>query len=142
MRVVLVDLDGTLCDMGDRGPYEEETCLEDMPVWDVLELMKNLNRAIYFITFISGRDEGRGKPGTVRWLDRYLPGFLHPDGSNLLMRPAGDTRPDEVVKRELVERSVLPYWDVAFVLDDRNKVVKMWREELGLTCLQVAEGDF
>ena len=27
------------------------------------------------------------------------------------------------------------------VLDDRNQVVKMWREN-GLTCLQVAEGDF
>ena len=30
---------------------------------------------------------------------------------------------------------------VRFVLDDRNSVVAMWRS-LGLTCLQVAEGDF
>jgi hypothetical protein len=30
---------------------------------------------------------------------------------------------------------------VVLCLDDRNSVVKLWRD-LGLTCLQVAEGDF
>lgn len=30
---------------------------------------------------------------------------------------------------------------VEIVFDDRNSVVKMWRL-LGLTCFQVAEGDF
>jgi hypothetical protein len=28
------------------------------------------------------------------------------------------------------------------VVDDRTQVVRMWRDELGLTCLQVADGDF
>jgi hypothetical protein len=28
------------------------------------------------------------------------------------------------------------------VLDDRNQVVDMWRNDLGLTCLQVDWGDF
>ena len=32
-------------------------------------------------------------------------------------------------------------YNVKFVLDDRNRVVEMWRS-LGLTCLQVADGDF
>lgn len=36
---------------------------------------------------------------------------------------------------------VVPTKEILCVLDDRNKVVKMWRE-LGLTCLQMAEGDF
>ena len=31
--------------------------------------------------------------------------------------------------------------EILFVLDDRSQVVKMWRE-LGLTCLQVADGNF
>lgn len=30
---------------------------------------------------------------------------------------------------------------VEYVLDDRNQVVDMWRN-MGLTCLQVAEGGF
>ena len=39
-------------------------------------------------------------------------------------------------------RTLLSEYDVAGVLDDRDQVVKMWRNELGLTCLQVAEGNF
>ena len=31
--------------------------------------------------------------------------------------------------------------DVFLVVDDRQKVVNMWRD-LGLTCVQVAPGDF
>ena len=31
--------------------------------------------------------------------------------------------------------------DIECVFDDRDKVVKMWREE-GLTCMQVAPGNF
>jgi len=34
-----------------------------------------------------------------------------------------------------------PKYHVEFVLDDRNQVVNFWRY-LGLTCFQVAEGDF
>ncbi len=32
-------------------------------------------------------------------------------------------------------------YTIKFVLDDRNQVVEFWRS-LGLTVLQVAEGDF
>jgi hypothetical protein len=62
-------------------------------------------------------------------------------GEALLMRPSGDSRPDSVVKRELYERYVAPRHTVTAVLDDRNAVVRMWRD-LGLTVLQVADGDF
>jgi len=57
------------------------------------------------------------------------------------MRSQGDTRPDEIVKREIYEEHIKPLYNVDFVLDDRNKVVKMWRS-LGLKVLQVAEGNF
>lgn len=60
----------------------------------------------------------------------------------LHMRRTGDERPDAVVKRELFERCVQPAYDVVAVFDDRNSVVAMWREELGLTVFQVAEGNF
>ena len=60
----------------------------------------------------------------------------------LLMRKDGDNRPDQIVKRELYERHVVGLYEVEGVLDDRAKVVRMWRDELGLTCLQVADGNF
>jgi hypothetical protein len=41
----------------------------------------------------------------------------------------------------LLAKAGIPLDEIAFVLEDRNSMVKKWRE-LGLTCLQVAEGDF
>jgi hypothetical protein len=45
------------------------------------------------------------------------------------------------VKRELFEKHVLPNYYVEFILDDRQQVVDEWRR-MGLTCFQVAPGDF
>jgi hypothetical protein len=59
----------------------------------------------------------------------------------LHMRPAGDMRKDSVVKRELFDRHVRDHYDVRRVYDDRSQVVEAWRS-IGLTCLQVADGDF
>jgi len=59
----------------------------------------------------------------------------------LLMRPYGDSRQDSVVKQEIYRKQIAPYFDVAWVYDDRDQVVKMWRDE-GLTCMQVAPGNF
>jgi hypothetical protein len=61
-------------------------------------------------------------------------------GETLYMRQDGDFRRDDIVKQEILDK----YIDkdrVLFVLDDRDQVVDMWRRN-GLTCFQVAEGDF
>jgi hypothetical protein len=57
------------------------------------------------------------------------------------MRPTGDRRKDWVVKSELYRDHNEPRYEVLLVLDDRDQVVRAWRE-LGLTVFQVAEGDF
>ena len=57
------------------------------------------------------------------------------------MRPEGDTRKDAILKREIYEREIRNRYNVAYVLDDRDQTVRVWRD-LGLTCLQVADGDF
>jgi hypothetical protein len=58
------------------------------------------------------------------------------------MRPEGDNRKDSIVKRELFDTHVRNKFYIDFVLDDRDQVVDMWRNDLGLTCLQVDWGDF
>ena len=60
---------------------------------------------------------------------------------HLFMRASGDTRKDEIVKLELFDAHVRGKYDVRLVLDDRDRVVRMWRS-IGLTCLQVADGEF
>ena len=48
--------------------------------------------------------------------------------------------PDEILKKKMLDTFVDKN-DVLMTVDDRQKVVNMWRAE-GLTCLQVAPGDF
>ena len=53
-------------------------------------------------------------------------------------RSAGET--DEILKKKMLDTFV-DINDVFLVVDDRDKVVKMWRD-LGLNTFQVAPGDF
>ena len=48
--------------------------------------------------------------------------------------------PDEILKKAMLDTFV-DIDDVFMCVDDRQKVVDMWREN-GLTCFQVAPGDF
>lgn len=130
----LVDVDGTLALMGERHPFNWSAVGEDKPNLRVLDLVETLHGAGYCIIIVSGRDSVCRKE-TYAWLNRY--GIEH-DG--LYMRAEGDNRSDEIVKRELFEE-IRKTHCVVGVLDDRDKVVKMWRS-LGLLCLQVAPGAF
>ena len=62
-------------------------------------------------------------------------------GKIVRTRSDGDRRPDVVVKKEILYELKKDGWDPWLCLDDRNAVVAMWRRE-GVTCLQVADGDF
>ena len=137
MEVVLVDIDGTIALRGDRAPHDHDSSMEDGVNWPVVKVCKALHNSGYGVVLISGRDE-KYRDVTEYWLGAHN---IFPHRLQLIMRQRKDNRPDEIVKRELYEQFVKPNYDVFAVLDDRNKVVKMWRE-LGLTCLQVAEGDF
>ena len=58
------------------------------------------------------------------------------------MRETADFRSDSIIKHEIYQLCIKGKYDVQFVLDDRQKVVDMWRNAIGLTTLQVAEGNF
>ncbi|MEU9871090.1 hypothetical protein AB0C87_24885 [Actinomadura sp. NPDC048021] len=143
MGLFLVDIDGTVAkrneeDPNVRHPFDWKRVGEDLPNDPVIEVVRALDSAGHTIFYLSGRSSVCYRE-TSEWLDLYV----GPIGELLLMRQDGDHRPDTVVKRELYEEKVFPFYGKPLaVLDDRNSVVKMWREELGLTVLQVAEGDF
>lgn len=48
---------------------------------------------------------------------------------------------DAIIKERLFRQHIEGKFCVEFVIDDRDQVVRMWRD-LGLRCLQVADGDF
>ncbi len=132
---VIVDIDGTLALKGDRSPYEWKRVGEDLLNEPVAEAVYAIETAQ--VIFVSGRDECC-RAETDAWLHDH---FLVTGELKLFMRPAGDMRDDRIIKREIYEREILGKYNVNFVLDDRDKVVRMWRD-LGLTCFQVADGDF
>lgn len=136
---IIVDIDGTIALKGDRNPYDDHLAGDDAPNWPVLHIIDAYRRANPHAELIimSGRDEGRSRAVTEEWLNKHsVPYDL------LLMRSAGDVRKDAIVKRELYDEHVRTAFCVKAVFDDRDQVVRMWRDELGLTCLQVAWGDF
>ena len=133
-KAIICDIDGTLAHMKDRSPFDWSRVDQD----EVDPIIRNLLNAIknkYFIILTSGRDEVC-RENTEKWLrENDIP------HARLFMRNENDNRKDTVIKRELFENYIRDYYNIQFVLDDRNQVVEMWRS-LGLKCLQVQEGDF
>ena len=134
----LVDIDGTLALLGTaggaRGPYDWHRVGEDAPNPAVVELVRALDAGAAIVV-MSGRDESC-RSQTEKWLAENEVPY-----AALFMRPAGDSRKDSIVKRELFDQYVAPRWAVRGVIDDRRQVVEMWRG-MGLMCAQVAPGDF
>ena len=148
-NTIIVDIDGTISKLGDRLKYllrEPKNwdsfyaeCFEDKPVPEIIDLVQALYEKGYNIIFCTGRRESCRKD-TARWLENYFT-FELAMASPVLMRPDGDHRHDTDIKPELLEKAGIDLDTIAFVMEDRNSMVKKWRD-MGLICLQVAEGDF
>mgnify|MGYP003394053694 CR=1 FL=1 len=121
-----------------------EAAKDDSPIQTTIEIVKCLSEK-WPVVFCSGRPDNY-RQITVNWIASYLPwvngllGAPRPQ-DYLIMRPAGDTRPDYVVKEELYHKYIEPNYTVKAVFDDRKVVVDMWRG-LGLQCYAVCEGNY
>lgn len=129
-NAIICDLDGTLCLLNGRNPYDASTCDMDGLNVVVAELLVGRN-----VILVSGRED-KYRDKTELFLKNNDIQY-----KALYMRKSGDMRKDSIVKREIFDNNIRGKWNIDFVLDDRNQVVEMWRS-IGLTCLQVAEGDF
>lgn len=140
---IICDLDGTLAWYNGRDPFDASTCQDDLVNPVVLGVLNTyaslrMHQAAWSprIIYVSGRSAKFYKP-TSQW----LLSVVAPDSENLYMRPDGDQRPDWEIKGELFDEYIRGRYNVLFVLDDRTRVVDFWRS-IGLTCFQVAPGDF
>lgn len=134
---VICDIDGTLAIHDGRGPYEfdkVETDLVNQEVRRILDLCRG-SWSNDRIILLSGR-QSEFRAHTERWLDDN--GIVYDE---LWMRAEDDRRGDDIVKAELFDAHVRDKYDVRFVLDDRDRVVALWRR-MGLECWQVNYGDF
>jgi hypothetical protein len=134
----IVDIDGTVAIHGDeRGHYEYEKVSSDQPNPPVIEAVRGIQVGHDIqVIFVSGRED-RCREDTLRWLHNV--GFEDPI---LFMRTTGDHRPDYQVKAELFDAHIRDTYNVRYVFDDRTQVVKYAWRAMGLTCFQVAPGEF
>ena len=142
--MIIFDMDGTLSIVGDRVKYLTqnpkdwnsfyEACDEDLPKTQIIKVLKALEKNGYGIKIVTGRREST-REKTLVWLKEC---GINIHTNDLHMRKDNDYRHDTTIKPELVKDFINA---IEMVFEDRNSMVKKWRE-LGITCLQVADGDF
>lgn len=145
-KTIIVDLDGTLCNIDHRmhlfranklDEFQNEMA-KDTPNFWCTEIIWAMSYR-YTIHYVTARSDDHASV-TDFWVAQHSPTDDLLDHF-ILMKDSGDNRPDDVVKEEMYRQHIEPEYDVLFVIDDRQHVVDMWRR-LGLTCLQCAKGDY
>jgi len=142
-ELVIFDIDGTLADVSERIHHLKKKpknwnaffagMAQDKAIHSMVRLCNILHASGIRIILCSGRSEEH-RDETVKWLAGQ--GVNYHD---LLLRKDHDRRSDTVVKREML--ATLDKSKVLFVVEDRSRVIEMWRSE-GLVCLQCAPGEF
>ena len=149
-NTIIFDLDGTIALVDKR---REASKLPDGKMnWDewsnpsnikldepnepVIKMAQLFAEDGFNIVIFSGRSD-KTILTTKSWLIRNRVPF-----HKLVMRPHKTMNfvPDEILKKDMLDKHI-DIDDIFMVVDDRQKVVDMWRD-LGLTVFQVAPGDF
>ena len=149
MKTIIFDLDGTLALIDARRKlaakengkinwgvfFAPENIQLDKPNWPVIESFKALQNFGHIVGIFSGRDD-ISRLETKEWLDQHgiKPDFLR-------MRKNGSFTPDDKLKKAWLDDLIKDGHDIMCVFDDRDKVVKMWRDN-GIACFQVNYGNF
>jgi len=158
-KAIIVDLDGTLCNIDHRKKYIDGSmgkkdwdkfyslcdndslnnwCFEILRAFSSHNVMfRDTSMPSYYFLAVTGRPE-KYRTITGDWLVDYCSPVPF---ETLYMRPDGDFRKDTTIKKEVYYKYIKDSYDVLFAIDDRQQVVDMWRRER-LVCLQCDKGDF
>ena len=131
--VIIVDIDGTLAIMKDRGAYEWGKVGNDelnQPVAQAVSALRNMGNTVILL---SGRD-GSCRKETEQWLERH--GIEYKE---LFMRPAGSMEKDTIIKKKLYDDHVKDIYSVLAVFDDRPCMIRLWRK-MGLFVFDCGNG--
>jgi hypothetical protein len=147
MKAIIVDLDGTLCNSQHVGDFTdvngvvnweewaESTAFATVNNWcaDIVHSFANEGYEIIFLTARSGTP--RHREITQTWLNNFGFGHLR---HKLIMRDIDDRRPDYVIKEEIYNNQIAPFYSTSFAIDDKHVVVGMWRK-IGVPALHCAD---
>ena len=151
---IIFDIDGTLFNVEHRVHFVKEPEYDqekfeaeiknDSQIPEMVDLLLILAEKKYNrIIFCTGRREKTRKDTQlqINSLTNDLlvkrPCLKFP----IYMRKNNDLRPDSEVQSDLYRQMIKDGFNPKLVFEDRESVVKMWREK-GLRCLQCAPGNF
>lgn len=135
-RAVIFDVDGTLCDVrsvrhfvqgpsGGKKPKADfnkfhEASADCPPFEQVKHLALKAHRIGFAIVVVSGR-EAKWADLTAGWLMKNIIPW-----HELIMRQAGDYRPDHLVKTE-IEIEITAKYEPVLAVDDRLDIISVWQ---------------
>lgn len=128
---IICDIDGTLAYSPNRSVYDYTKVGEDIPNSKLIKILELLDSQV---VVFSGREDNC-KELTAGWL--VGKGIMF---SKLEMRKTGDMREDSIIKEELYNEHVKGKYNVLAVIDDRPRVIRMWKK-LGLFVLDANRQD-
>lgn len=145
-KAIIFDMDGTLANISTRRQVLKKNPKDwngffqgiefDLPNVPIVELFHTLSATgNYIMIVVTGRPE-RYRCVSTQWLLKH-----NINAELMYMRQDGDRRPDDVVKKEILEKIRSQELEIILAIDDRQSVVQMWRDN-GVTCLQCDEGLF
>jgi len=146
---VLCDLDGTLANIKHRLHFVKkqegekkdwkgffDNIKDDLPRNEVIDILMKYEEDGYDCFIVSARPDNY-REATECWLEKTFKGYK--PYKALLMRRAGDRRDDTETKSEMYEKFFKQNGDVHAIIDDRKKVIDMWRVK-GLNVIDVGNG--
>lgn len=143
-QAFIVDMDSTLSDPKHRLHYVqtnpknfsafEAECHHDEPIKPVEHVVRSLYNSGFHILIVSARMDDR-RHLTEGWLAKHnIPYHA------LYMRKAKDTRKDDIIKKELLDKIKNEGYSIIAAIDDRKRVKRMWVEN-GIFVLDVNQKD-
>lgn len=134
------DIDGVICDSfqeefikqfadGDFTMFERN--IPNYPANRWATAMVNTLSLEHRIIFVTARDEAY-REETIKWLTRELD-TKYLCSADLYMRPVGDRRSDDIIKKELFEK-FKDSFNILCALDDRHDNCRLW-QSLGIPAL-------
>jgi len=142
---IIFDIDGTLANVDHRRHFVEGTKKDFNAFYNAMVadtvfshtrgLCNMLHANKWKIFICTGRPE-QYRSITEEWLLKNAI-FHH----HLMMRPDDKRFESDVKIKQSMLNEIKEHFDIDSVFDDRDQVVKMWRDN-GIPCYQVADGDF
>jgi len=131
---VIVDVDGTLCNVSDirhfvTGPSKSRdfdafhaASAQCQPIAETISWIEQMADAGHHIVVVTARME-KFRALTQEWIDRHVTRPI----ADLVMRGDRDFRPDFEVKRD-IHAALVQRFDIHHAVDDNPHVIRLWTE--------------